>query len=247
MTGLSYDDLARIGQQQEPPATPVERISRELPRPVTVCVVGRADLVAGTALAVQQTRQQPVAVVDLLDGHPVAALLGVRPVELVQLVAELVDVDRRVTPSGGVDAFVGDRPRPDLFLAGHCVIARSYPVILVAGDSDEAYGVADVVVHGLAWTAAEVARLAHLVHTHHTQGEVTVGRVVVAGHPEAPEPGVEARARRWFAPFPICPVPADPATVAGPLTWQALRPVTQTAYLTLAAATLDRTESINHT
>jgi len=244
---MTFDDLARIDHTtaSSAPAPAADRINRRFGRPVTITVAtGGEVLAAAVAMAVASVRGATVALLDTRPGHPCAEITGTPVAPLSMLTEQLQgwhsNPEAQMVPSANlVDVWGADQTSADQLVMAHAVLGRSYPVIVITGDTDETVGLGDVLIRHVRWTTASLASLTGLLHSQHLEGEPVTGRVVIAATDDQSEPGLEDQARRWLAAFPVCAIPSDPATVTPPLAWDALRPITRTAYTNLAATALD--------
>lgn len=246
--GVAFSDLAGLEDgQPQPAAAAVVAVRRHLVRPVTVTVAGDPLTGVGLALAIADARSEPVAVVDTRPEQQVARLVGGRPYGDLAAVAAMLDRLRgdpghRFAAAGPVDVFDASKvSSPADLIEAHAVICRTYPVVVMVGDSDTALGMADVIVYPLRWTATSVARVTAALDAAHRGGEEPLRRAIIAPLTGDADPGMESTARRWLAAFPICPIPADPAAATPPVSWHGLRELTRTAYTRLAGHVLAAT------
>lgn len=249
MTGMTFDDLTQVDHHATaaPTVAAADRLLKHLSRPVTLTVAsGGPVLSVGLAYAIGAGRGHTVAVIDTDPQQPCSTITGTTCVPVRQLLDQLdawyANPAASITPSTApVDVWGAAGLRADEIVLAHAILARSYPVIVIADPGAVGAGLGDVIIRHLRWTTTAVHTLTQTLTTDHAAGEPVTGRTVIAALDDLAEPGVENQARRRLAAFPVCPIPTDPATVAPPMSWAALRPITRSAFTNLAAAAFDLT------
>lgn len=241
MTGVRFTDLANLDGSQDPQPGRGD-LHRALQHPTTITVTADPITALGLALAIASGRGEPVAVIDPSSPGQITPLTGTPAGDLVAIAALLPRLRQETSETFAasgylVDVFQGEVAAPDL-VEVHSVVCRTYQVVIVLGDTAATLGLGDVVVHPIRWTQAAVAHLTGALDAAHRSGNPVVGRTIITPQGGDADPGMEQLGRNWLAAFPICPIPADPATAMPPVTWEGLREVTRTAYLNLATTTL---------